>query len=90
MEGFQWGGRGEDLGGKLQEIRSIIGRHKIDRERLRMVQETENSKNLNVQPMDMNYCGGIAGGKEGTSWRESKGKIGTTVIAQSIKYTLKN
>ena len=30
MEGFQWGGRGEDLGGKLQEIRSIIGRHKID------------------------------------------------------------
>ena len=37
MVGFQWGGRGEDLGGKLQEIRSIIGRHKIDRERLRMV-----------------------------------------------------
>ena len=25
------------MGGKVQEIRSIIGRHKMDRERLRMV-----------------------------------------------------
>ena len=30
----------------VQGIRSIIGRHKIDRERLRMVQETEKPKNL--------------------------------------------
>ena len=46
--------RGRTGEGKVQGIRCIIGRHKIDRERLRMVQETENSKNLYVQPMDMN------------------------------------
>ena len=37
-------GEGEGKNGgreKVQEIRSIIGRHKIDRERLRMVWETE-------------------------------------------------
>ena len=45
---------GENVGEKVQGLRSIIGRHKIDGERLRMVQETENSKNLYVQPMDMN------------------------------------
>ena len=55
MEGFQWGRGGEEWGrGEVQGVRSIIGRHKIDGERLRMVQETENSKNLYVQPMDMN------------------------------------
>ena len=54
MEGFQWGGRGEKQWGKVQGIRSIISRHKIDGERPKMVQETENSKNLYVQPMDMN------------------------------------
>ena len=36
MEGYQWGGMGEN-GGKVQGIRSIIGRHKIDGERSRMV-----------------------------------------------------
>ena len=39
---------------KVQGMKSIIGRYKIDRERLRMVQEIEKSKNLYVQPMDMN------------------------------------
>ena len=34
MEGFQWGGRGENRGmGNVKGIRSIIGRHKIDGER---------------------------------------------------------
>ena len=42
------------MGEKVQGIRSIIGRHKIDGERSKMVQETEHSKNLHVQPMDMN------------------------------------
>ena len=37
MEGYQWGGRGEEWGRKVQGIRSINGRYKIDRERLRMV-----------------------------------------------------
>ena len=36
-EGFLWGGGEEELGGKVQGIRSIIDRHKIDRGRLRMV-----------------------------------------------------
>ena len=53
MEGIQWGG-GREEWGKVQGIRSIIGRHKIDGDRLRMVLETEKSKNLYVQPMDMN------------------------------------
>ena len=40
-------------GKKVQGIRSIIGRHKIDGERLRIVWETEKPKNLYVQPMNM-------------------------------------
>ena len=36
MEGYQWGGEGEEWGEKVQGIRSIIGRHKIDRGRLRI------------------------------------------------------
>ena len=31
MEGYQWGGRGERLGKKVQGVRSVNGRHKIDR-----------------------------------------------------------
>ena len=56
MEGYQQEGgkEGEEWREKVQEIRSINGRYKIDRERLRMVQETEKSKNFYVQPMDMN------------------------------------
>ena len=53
MEGYQWGERKEEQGEKVQGIRSIIGRRKIDKKRLRMVQEMEKSKNLYVQPMDM-------------------------------------
>ena len=45
-----WGG----IGGKVQRIKSVIAGHKIDKERSTMVEETENSKNLYVQPMDMN------------------------------------
>ena len=37
MEGFQWGGRGEEWGEKVQGRRSIIGRHRIDGERSKMV-----------------------------------------------------
>ena len=37
MEDCQWGGGGEEWGGKVQGIRNIIGRHKIDRGRLRIV-----------------------------------------------------
>ena len=54
MEDFQWGGGGEEQDGKVQGRRSIISGHKIDGEREKMGQETESSKNLYVQPMDMN------------------------------------
>ena len=37
MEGFQWGGYREKQGGKIQGRRSIISRHKIDGDRLKMV-----------------------------------------------------
>ena len=42
------------MGGKVQGIRSISGRYKIDRGRLRIVWEMDKPKNLYVRPMDMN------------------------------------
>ena len=39
MEGYQCGEVGERMGIKVQGIRSINGRYKIDRERLRIVWE---------------------------------------------------
>ena len=47
-------GRGRGIGEKVQGIRSINGRYKIDRGRLRIVWEMEKPKNLYVRPMDMN------------------------------------
>ena len=46
--------RGAGTGGKVQGIRSINGRYKIDCGRVRIVWEMEKPKNLYVQPMDMN------------------------------------
>ena len=42
------------IGGKVQGIQSITGRHNTDGGRLRIVYETEKPKNLYAQPMDMN------------------------------------
>ena len=47
MEGFQWGERGNEWGGKVQGIRSINGRYK-NRGRLRIVWEMAKPKNLHV------------------------------------------
>ena len=48
-------GRGrEKNGGKLQGIRSKIGRYRIYRGRLKIVWEMEKPKYLYVCPMDMN------------------------------------
>ena len=41
MEGYQQGGRDGRMGDRVQGIRSINGRYKIDRGRLRIVQEME-------------------------------------------------
>ena len=48
MEGYQQGEGGDRMGEKVQGIRSINGRYKIDRGRLRIVQEMEKPKNLYV------------------------------------------
>ena len=53
MEGYQQGGDGGRMGGKIQEF-SIIGGYKIGRGMLRIVQEMEKPKTLYVQPMHMN------------------------------------
>ena len=45
----EWRYREEKVQGRSSRIR-----HKIDGERSKMVQETEDSKNVYVQPMDMN------------------------------------
>ena len=37
MEGYQWEGGGGKMEEKVQEIRSINGRYKIDKGRLRIV-----------------------------------------------------
>ena len=47
MEGYQRGA-GRRMGGKVQGLRSIIGRYRIDREMLRILQEMEKPKNLYV------------------------------------------
>ena len=54
MEGYQRGAGWGKMGEKIQTIRSINGRYKIDRGRLRIVWEMEKPKNLHVQPMDTN------------------------------------
>ena len=56
---------GRNSGGKVQGIRSIIGRHKIDRERPKMIQETENSKNI-CTTHQHDLSGENAGGLGGT------------------------
>ena len=54
MEDYQWGEVAGRIGEKVQGIRSIFGRYKIDRGMLRAVQEMEKPKNLYVKPIDMN------------------------------------
>ena len=48
MERYQWGWGAGRTGEKAQGIRNIISRHKIDRRRLRIVEEMEKPKNLYV------------------------------------------
>ena len=48
MEGYQWGRGSRRREEKLQGIRSINGRYKIDKGRLRIVWEMEKPKNLYV------------------------------------------
>ena len=54
VEGYHQERGGRRMGEKVQGIRNINGRHKIDRKRLRIIQDMEKPKNLYVRPMDMN------------------------------------
>ena len=49
-EGYQWGGGGRRMRGKVQRIHSINGGYKIGRGRLRIVWEMEKPENLYIQP----------------------------------------
>ena len=48
MVGYQWGGVGNRVREKVQGIRTINGRYKIHRRRLRIVWDMEKPKNLYV------------------------------------------
>ena len=50
MEGYQWGRERGRIGGKVQGIRSIICRYKIDRGRLRIVLEIESQRTYMYDP----------------------------------------
>ena len=54
MEGYHRGGEEGRMEEKVQGVRSINGRYKIDRGRLGIVWGMEKPKNLYVRPMDMN------------------------------------
>ena len=62
------------MGEKVQGIRGINGRCKIDRGRLRIAWEMEKPKYLYVQPMDMNEGGGVIVGGWGIRQRGIKGR----------------
>ena len=50
MEDYPWGGRGGEWGKRVQGIRSIIGRYKIDRGRLRIVKEMVRQRTYMYDP----------------------------------------
>ena len=50
MESYQWGGEEEKIREKAQGVKSINGRHKIDKGRLRIVWEMEKPKNFMYYP----------------------------------------
>ena len=81
MEGYQWGRGGRRMGEKVQRIRSINGRYKIDRGRLRIAWEMEKPKNLYYVTHGHELRWGNDGGSGGTGWKGIKGrKNGTTVM----------
>ena len=77
MEDYQWGGWS---GERLQGIRSINGRWKIDRGRLRIVSEMYKPNNLYVRSMARTK-GGLLEGIGVLVGGGQRGKIGTIVIA---------
>ena len=73
LEGYQWEGGERRIAEKVQGIRSINGRYKIDGGRLRLVWEMEKPKNLYVPPTDINQGGESWWGRECRA-EENKGE----------------
>ena len=80
-QGWLSAGRGKgDNREKVQGIRSINGRYKIDSGRVRIVWEMEKPKNLYVPPMDMTEGQGMmVGGGCKAEGNKGEKKNGTTV-----------
>ena len=89
MEDYQWGGGEGEQGEKLQGIRSIIGSHKIDRGRLRIVQEMEKPNNIYTTNGHKLSGGGgglvLKGGRCREEGDKGDNKIGTTVVKKERK-----
>ena len=78
MEDYQWGGGGSRTGEKVQGIRSINGRYKIDRVHGGNTIGNREAKELTCVIHGHELKWGNAGGRRGAGWRGIKGekKIG--------------
>ena len=76
--GYQQGGGGRRMQGKLQGIRSINGRYKIDRVHSENTIGNREAKELTCVIHGQELKWGNAGGRRGAGWRGIKGekKIG--------------
>ena len=86
MDGYQWGG--VMIQEKVQGIRSTNGRYNIDRGRLRKYRKWREAKELiyTTHGHELRWGNAVGRGSAGQSGTKGR-KNGTTVIAQSIKYT---
>ena len=73
MEGYQQGGGGGRMGEKVQGMRSINGRYKIDRGRLRKYKKFRSQRTYMYDPWAWSEEGD-AGGREGAEQRGIKGR----------------
>ena len=69
------------MGGKVQGVRSINGRHKIDRGRVRIVWEMEKPKNIHVWSYGHELRGRMLVGGGCREGKKGEEKIGITIIA---------
>ena len=67
MGDYQLGGGRGRIGEKVQGLRPIIGRYKIDGGRVRTVWEVEKPKNGYARPRDLNW--------RGDCWREGRYQV---------------
>ena len=80
MEGYQWGGRGGRMGGKVQSLKSITGRYKTDRGDVKNSIGNGEAKELTCMTHGHELRGGLLKGRGVPGGGGKGGKIGTTVI----------